>query len=201
MTEKEFDKKWKGADPEELSDEQLQQFKQDCFEMYEHDGFLDTFNSPYDDQGEHNGMKFKVIRRATEYNNETGEGEVDLESMPAWVIRFENGDEACCYPEEICKAEKRTRKDSRKTKDDAKPAKGWKTLDEILQQYFRCSKPFLKNPRKIDGGEYTEYFTRRGSKAYEELVALIEDLGVLGVLRDNPEGIINQLDVIVRGEC
>ena len=194
MTEKEFDKKWKDADPDKLSNEELRQFKQDRFEMYEQDGFLDTFDSPYDEQGEHNGMKFKVVRRATSE-------ECDLEAMPLWLVEFENGDTAYCYPEEICKAEKRTRKDSRKTKDDTEPAKGWKTLEEILQQYFRCSKPFLKNPRKTHGGEYTEYFTRRGGMAYDQLVTLIDDLGVLGVLRDNPEDIIDQLDVIVRGEC
>ena len=178
MTKKEFDKKWKGVDPDKLSDEQLQQFKQDCFAMYEQGGFLDTFNSPYDEQGEHNGMAFKVIRRATTE-------ECDLEAMPIWLIEFENGDTALCYPEEICKVEKNVRMIS---------------LEDILQQHFRCSKPFLKNPRKILGGEYTEYFTSRGGKAYGQLVALIEDLGKLGVL-SRPENIIDQLDTIVRGEC
>ena len=43
-------------------------------------------------------MRFEVIRRATEE-------ECDLEAMPLWLIRFENGDEAYCYPEEICKIE------------------------------------------------------------------------------------------------
>ena len=45
-------------------------------------------------------MKFEVVRRANL-------NEVDLEAMPMWFIRFENGDEAYCYPEEICKAEHR----------------------------------------------------------------------------------------------
>lgn len=108
MTEKEFDKKWKDADPDKLSDEELRQFKQDCFAMYEQTGFLDTFNSPYDEQGEHNGMPFKVVRRATTE-------ECDLEAMPLWLVEFENGDTAYCYPEEICKAEKKDRTDSRKT--------------------------------------------------------------------------------------
>jgi hypothetical protein len=43
-------------------------------------------------------MKFEVIRRATI-------GECDLEAMPIWFVRFENGDEAYCYPEEIAKLE------------------------------------------------------------------------------------------------
>lgn len=305
MTEKEFDQKWKDADPDKLSDEELRQFKQDCFAMYEQTGFLDAFNSPYDEQGEHNGMAFKVVRRATAE-------ECDLEAMPLWLVEFENGDTAYCYPEEICKAEKNAPTDSRKTnkntiaevrsravqtikdlmnrhgldtvyasdidmisspiilednydgnntytlkyikilsdstllfrssscfaernddedsiptdvlagladwleanedalgeedseeetKNENRSARSTTTLEEILQQYFHCSKPFLKNPRKTHDGEHTEYFTRRGGKAYDQLVALIGDLGALGVLRNNPESIINQLDTIVRGEC
>lgn len=83
---------------DKLSDEEFQEFKDDCFSMYEETGFIDRFDSPYDDEGEHNGMTFKVIRRATT-------GECDLEAMPIWLIEFENGDTAYCYPEEICKAE------------------------------------------------------------------------------------------------
>lgn len=305
MTKKEFDKKWKGAEPDNLTDEELLQYKQDCFAMYEQAGFLDAFNSPYDEQGKHNGMAFKVVRRATTE-------ECDLEAMPLWLVEFENGDTAYCYPEEICKAEKSSRTDSRKTKkntiaevrsravqtikklmnrhgldtvyvsdidvdsslivledpydgnntytldyiqlqsdgtlqfrssscsaektddEDSLPtdvligladwleanedalgeedseeetkneirsARSTVTLEDILQRYFHCSKPFLKNPRKMHGGEYTEYFTRRGGKAYEELVALIGDLSALGVLRNNRAEIIIQLDAIVRGKC
>lgn len=107
MTEKEFDAKWeKGIDPWELDNKTLVEFKSDCFDLYETTGFLDRFDSPYDDVGgldghEHNGMKFEVIRRAS-----TDDG-FELEIMPLWLIRFENGDEAYCYPEEICKAEHR----------------------------------------------------------------------------------------------
>lgn len=101
MTEKEFNEKWGGVIIDNLDDKQFIEFKQDCFEMYETDGFIEKFDSPYDDFGEHNGMKFEVVRRATTK-------EVDLEAMPVWFIRFENGDEAYCYPEEICKSEHRS---------------------------------------------------------------------------------------------
>lgn len=101
MTEKEFNEKWGGVIVDNLDDNQFMEFKQDCFEMYETDGFIEKFDSPYDDFGEHNGMKFEVVRRANL-------NEVDLEAMPVWFIRFENGDEAYCYPEEICKAEHRS---------------------------------------------------------------------------------------------
>jgi hypothetical protein len=98
MTETDFNNKWGNINPDDMTDEQFLEFKNDCYEMYEETGFIDKFDSPYDDEGEHNGMPFKVVRRATQE-------EVDIESMPLWLIEFENGDTAYCYPEEICKAE------------------------------------------------------------------------------------------------
>ena len=98
MTKNEFNNKWGNVDIDSISDEEFFQFKQDCFAMYEQSGFIDNFDSPYDDEGEHNGMTFKVLRRATTE-------ECDLEAMPIWFIEFENGDTAYCYPEEICRAE------------------------------------------------------------------------------------------------
>ena len=98
MTETDFRNKWGGISPDDMTDEQFLEFKNDCYEMYEETGFIDKFDSPYDDEGEHNGMPFKVVRRATQE-------EVDIEAMPLWFIEFENGDTAYCYPEEICKAE------------------------------------------------------------------------------------------------
>lgn len=102
MTEKDFNAKWGNVNVDDLTDEQFLEFKNDCFSMYEETGFLEKFDSPYDDIGggmhEHNGMAFKVIRRATTE-------ECDLEAMPLWFVEFENGDTAYCYPEEICKIE------------------------------------------------------------------------------------------------
>lgn len=99
MTEREFDTKWgHDVDADKMSYEELAEFKNDCFAMYEETGFIEKFDSPYDDEGEHNGMKFDVLRRATT-------DEVDMENMPVWEIKFENGDIAYCYPEEICKIE------------------------------------------------------------------------------------------------
>ena len=96
--ERDFQEKWGDVNVDELPDDKFLEFKQDCFELYEKTGFLEFFDSPYDDIGgglhEHNGMRFEVIRRATKE-------ECDLEAMPLWFVRFENGDEAYCYPEEI----------------------------------------------------------------------------------------------------
>lgn len=100
MTEEKFEKKWgKNPDRDAMEDDELKRFISDCSLLYECTGFVEKFDSPYDDIGggqhEHNGMPFKVIRRAT-----VDDG-VDLEAMPVWLVRFENGDEAFCYPEEI----------------------------------------------------------------------------------------------------
>ena len=95
MTKEVFDKKWGKMDTDTMSDEVFYEFKNDCFLLYETYGFIDKFDSPYDDYGEHNGKPFKVIRRA----NPT---ECDIEAMPLWVVEFEGEDEPCyCYPEEI----------------------------------------------------------------------------------------------------
>ena len=96
--ERDFTEKWAGVKVDDLPDDKFREFKEDCFNFYEQTGFLELFDSPYDEYGEHNGMRFEVIRRATEE-------ECDLEAMPLWFIRFENGDEAYCYPEEIALAE------------------------------------------------------------------------------------------------
>lgn len=102
MTPEKFDTKWGSVSVDNMSDEQLEEFKNDCFELYELTGFLDEFNSPYDEHGEHNGMTFKVLRRATKH-------ECDIEALPLWEVLFENGDKALCYPEEICRYEKNTK--------------------------------------------------------------------------------------------
>lgn len=91
----EFDQKWKGISVDDMTDAQLEEFKNDRFDLYESTGFIDRFDSPYDDEGEHNGMTFKVLRRAKT-------SECDIEAMPIWFIEFENEDTAYCYPEEIC---------------------------------------------------------------------------------------------------
>ena len=98
MTQQEFDQKWGNVDVDNLPDEQFVEFKNDCFALYEETGFIEKFDSPYDEGGEHNGMKFKILRRATS-------SECDLEAMPLWFVEFENGDTAYCYPEEITKLE------------------------------------------------------------------------------------------------
>lgn len=76
-------------------------FVEDCFDSYEHWGFAQTFKTPYEDKAKYNGMKFTVDKRLS-YT----EDDVDLEVLPMWKIKMENGDVIDAYPEEICLAER-----------------------------------------------------------------------------------------------
>jgi hypothetical protein len=98
MTREEFNKKWADVDMDKQSEETVREFKNDCFELYEKTGFLEHFNTPYKEFSDHNGRPFTVLKRL-------GEEDCDLENLPMWKIRFENGDIADCFPEEICKLE------------------------------------------------------------------------------------------------
>ena len=99
MNRQEFEEKWGDTVNRcRLDEKKHQEFVNDCFEMYEQEGFLEVLDSTYEELGK-NGMKFKVIRRATNQ-------ECDPETMPVWLVRFENGETAYCYPEEICRIEK-----------------------------------------------------------------------------------------------
>lgn len=88
-----------GIARDELDYETEKKFVNDCFDTYEHIGFTETFDSPYTDYKYLKGMRFTVIGRLNENN-------ADLEVLPMWKIRFENGEEIDAYPEEICLAER-----------------------------------------------------------------------------------------------
>jgi hypothetical protein len=60
-----------------------------------------------------------------------------------------------------------------------------KTLEEILQEYFNCKKPFKKN----------EKLSESGWKAYGKLTKLIHDLGTLGVIK-SADNVVESLDYI-----
>jgi hypothetical protein len=66
------------------------------FRKCEKSGFAETFWTPYTDHKDRIGQKFEVVRRVKE-------GEADLECLPLWIIRFEDGKEITAYPEEIIK--------------------------------------------------------------------------------------------------
>ena len=100
MTWADIKAKWGDKDPYDMEDDELREYKNDCFLAYETEGFSKKFHSPYDDEGyAHNGKPFKVMRRAKE-------SEADLEAMPLWAVKFEGERKYYfCYPEEICVGE------------------------------------------------------------------------------------------------
>lgn len=85
---------------DDMSFEEELEYVKDCFDTYENIGFTDTFQTPYEDKAKYNGMRFSVVKRLSYVENDT-----DLECLPMWRIKFENGEEIDAYPEEICEAE------------------------------------------------------------------------------------------------
>lgn len=85
--------------------EELREYTNKCFDLYEKFGFMDIFLSPYESEQKYNGKRFTVLDRVKEIS-EDKDG-ADLENLPMWYIRFEDGDIIPAYPEEICICEQR----------------------------------------------------------------------------------------------
>lgn len=88
---------------EEMTEEREREWVDFCFEAYESDGFKETFGTPYTGEKKYVGMKFEVLNRVNEYPNDPDGA--DLECLPMWNIRLEDGTEMAAYPEEICFSE------------------------------------------------------------------------------------------------
>ena len=71
------------------------------------------------------------------------------------------------------------------------------SLEEILQTYFGCKKPFLNDRRMTDSGEIVS-MTKNGYKAYDRLVNLLYELEALDVGIDANE-VVETLDNIADG--
>ncbi len=86
------------ADREDMSDEQEREFVNECYELYEKEGFAKTFRSNSGDMGEYHKKPFKVVERLSDLNEAHC---VDLCVLPMWKIEFEDGKQRSSYPEEI----------------------------------------------------------------------------------------------------
>ena len=91
-----FDRRWKNADYEEMTEEKKQRYNNALFELYESEGFADTFKTRYSDSKRHNGKHFYVVRRARENDGVN----CDLQ-LPMWIVRFKDGSTWPAFPEEI----------------------------------------------------------------------------------------------------
>lgn len=83
---------------EELSEKEEKEFVEDCFSLYEKEGFSGVFWSQGDDYKEYHNKKFEVMRRCTEDDS-------DLCCLPMWMIKFEDNKEIAAYPDEIIPSE------------------------------------------------------------------------------------------------
>ena len=90
---------------DDLSYEEEKSFVNDCFDTYEHIGFAETFGTPYAEDARLMGKKFIVLGRVKELTED--KNGADLECLPMWNIRFEDGFEMAAHPEEICLAERK----------------------------------------------------------------------------------------------
>lgn len=69
-----------------------------------------------------------------------------------------------------------------------------KTLEEILQEYFKCKKPFLKNPYYDEKELAPVTMTTWGYAAYGKLISLLYEIGELTDVDVNR--IVDRLDSI-----
>lgn len=81
-----------------MTEEREREFVKDCFTLYEKEGFAKNFWSQGGDYKKYHGQPFAVISRAEE-------DDVDLECLPMWKIRFDDGFEMDAYPDEIIPSE------------------------------------------------------------------------------------------------
>jgi hypothetical protein len=80
---------------EEMTIDQEREFVNELFNGYEKE-ITEVFWTPYTDYENKIGQGFKIVRRLTEED-------ADLECLPMWKIKFEDGEEIDSYPEEITK--------------------------------------------------------------------------------------------------
>lgn len=88
--------------PEEryqMDDERHKEFIEDCYRLYEQEGFNNTFWSPFGENEHYGGKTYKILRRATEDDG------IFIEQLPQWLIEFEDGKQLFAYPEELIMSE------------------------------------------------------------------------------------------------
>lgn len=84
---------------EEMEVDREREFVNDCFDTYEtYEKLANTFWTPFSSYEDKIGMTFSVIGREDELN-------CDLETLPMWRIKLEDGTKFDAYPEEIYERE------------------------------------------------------------------------------------------------
>lgn len=84
----------------EMDEETEMRFVEDCFHLYEKEGFSSVFWSPYTDYEDRKGQKIEVVGRCSTEN-------IDLCVLPMWKIRFPDGKVLEAGSEEVIPSEMR----------------------------------------------------------------------------------------------
>ena len=72
-----------------------------------------------------------------------------------------------------------------------------KTLEELLQEYFGCEKPFIGSPDCENEEECEIAFTEEGLEAYDKLIQLVYDIHAL-VGSQEANKMVDVIDSITR---
>lgn len=72
-----------------------------------------------------------------------------------------------------------------------------KTLEELLQAYFDCEKPFIGSPDCDNEEECVIAFTEEGLEAYDKLIQLVYDIHAL-VGSGEANKMVDMIDSITR---
>lgn len=72
-----------------------------------------------------------------------------------------------------------------------------KTLEELLQEYFGCEKPFIGSTDCDNEEECVIAFTEEGLEAYDKLIQLVYDIHAL-VGSGEANKIVDMIDSITR---
>ncbi len=87
---------------DELPIDKRREYIQDCFDAYENDDeFATVWWSPYWEDVPF-GAKIVSIRRAEEKKDQ-----INLDRMPMWIVKFDNGHSQPVYPEELILSERK----------------------------------------------------------------------------------------------
>lgn len=91
---------------EDMTEEREKEFVEDCFSCYENEGFAKVFWSQGGDYADYIEKPFKIVGRVPILDDAHPDG-AELECLPMWRIRFEDGFEMAAYPDEIIPREMR----------------------------------------------------------------------------------------------
>lgn len=89
----------------EMDEKEEKEFVNDCFELYEKEGFANTFWSQDSDYRMYQGKAFIVVGRTPIYDGKNDGA--DLTCLPMWDIRFEDGTGISAFPDEVIRSEMR----------------------------------------------------------------------------------------------